>query len=268
MIGQKSLLTEINKQVQNGTFPRFSIVVGDTGSEKDEVAEYIANGLGATLVELADCKVDTVRDMIVNAYKVSTLTLYHIKDSDTMSLQAKNSLLKVTEEPPNKAYFVMTLEDMNNTLATIQSRGTVFRLDPYTQTELKQYCTDKGLSNTIADLVLQLADNPGEIDLLCSYNVTDFYSFVCKVVDNVATTSRSNAFKISQSIKIKDTDTGYDMKMFFRTFCVVCLNRRFFKGLMITSKCLSALKIKAVNSGMLFDRWILDIREEWVDGSC
>jgi len=268
MVGQKSLLTEISKQIQNGTFPRFSIMVGDAGSEKNCMGAHIAHELGATFVELADCKVDSIRDMITNAYKVSTLTLYHIPNADTMSLQAKNSLLKVTEEPPNKAYFVMTLEDMNNTLPTIQSRGAVFELDPYTQEELKAYCKDKGLSNTITDLALSLADNPGEIDVLCEYNVTDFYSFVCKVVDNVATTSGSNSLKISQSIKIKDTDTGYDMRMFLRAFCVVCLNRRFFKGLIVTSRCLSSLKIKAVNPGMLFDKWILDIREEWVDGSC
>lgn len=269
MIGQANLIREIYKQIDEEVFPRFSIVVGDAGSERNDVASLIAQKLNATCVNVADCKVETIREVIVNAYKVSSLTVYNITDADTMSVQAKNALLKVTEEPPNKAYFVMTLDDANNTLATIRSRGAVFDMEPYASSELVGYATTKHNATDKELSLLQLiATTPGDIDMLVSYSVETFYDFVAKVVDNIAIASRCNALKIAQSIRFKDTDeSGYDLRLFWRTFSIVCMADSCFNGVIITSKYLSRLRTKTINKGMLFDSWVLDIKQEWVDGN-
>jgi len=259
MIGQKLLISEIGKQINNNTFPRFSIITGD--GERNEVVKYIADSLNAIYVEIPDCKVDTIRTIIFNSYKVESVTVYNIQDADSMSMQAKNALLKVTEEPPNKAYFVMTLDDLNNTLPTIKSRGMIFQLEPYSRKELEQYCNDEN--------VLKLAETPNDVDILKSYEAEQFYGFVSKVANNIATASGSNALKISQSIKMKDTEeAGYDLRMFWKAFCLVCMDNRWFKGLRLTSSYSSRLKTKSINRAMLFDAWIFDIREEWIDGNC
>ena len=264
MIGQKNLTKLIKYLIsQKGTFSRFSIFVGSRGSEKNKMANYVADQLQAICVEVPDCKVETIRDMITAAYKVTTLTVYNIKDADLMSIQARNALLKVTEEPPNKAYFVMTLEDLNNTLPTIKSRGVVYMMENYTSEELATCVLDKEERS----ICLELCETPGDIDLLRSYKAVDFYKWVTKVVDNIAEVSGSNAFKIAQSIKFKDSDEGYDLILFWKAVCVVCIKNGFFYGHTVTSKYLAKAAIKSINKQMLFDRWILDIREEWRDGS-
>lgn len=268
MIGQQVLLQQIQRQIKDDSFPRFSIFIGPNGSEKNEFGAYIAKKLGAVHIKAPDCKVDTVRDIITASYKVNVSTVYSFCNADGMSMQSKNSLLKITEEPPNKAYFVMTLEDRANTLPTILSRGAVYELNPYTSDELKSYCKQYNYDSETLDIVLSICETPGDIDLLHTYHPREFYDFVSKVVDNIATASGSNVFKIGQSVKFKESDEeGYNLEIFWTVFCRVCMDRGFYVGLRLTSRYLGQLRIKSLNRQMLFDRWILDIREAWADGS-
>lgn len=269
MIGQKDLIEKISFGISQKVHPRFSIIVGENGSEKNEIGYLISKELDANYVCIEDVKVDTIRNMIAESYKVKTTTLYNIINADAMSVQARNSLLKVTEEPPNKAYFVMVLEDENNTLPTIKSRGMVFKLKPYTAEELLQYSrTEYNYSDEICDIVLKLCETPGDIDILHDYSPKDFYSFVEKVVDNIATTSGSNSFKIASSIALKDDDSEkYNLKLFWRAFCNVCLDKKYLFGILVTSRYMSQLRVRTINKSMLFDKWILDIRQEWADGN-
>ena len=259
MIGQKNLLSIIDKQLFENTFPRFSIMIGMRGSESDKIGVHVAKYLGANCINVTDIKVDNIRTIIQEAYKVSSTTVYNITNADGMSMQAQNSLLKVTEEPPNKAYFIMTLEDESNTLNTIRSRGAIYHLDNYTRDELDQYLTDTyHIHNT---LYLELCDTPGEIDLLHFMNAGEFYEYVRKVVDNISTVSGSNAFKIANQIKFKDTDEGgYDLALFWKAFRQVCFDTGQYERVELTSMFLSTLRFKSINRSMLFDKWILKIR--------
>lgn len=275
MIGQKNLLKQVFHQIDYNSFPRFSIFVGMPGDEKNkfagQIAEYMRNG-GLSVIQITapDCKVDTIRSLIEESYKCITQTIYSINDADEMSLQARNSLLKVTEEPPNQAYFVMTLNDLNNTLPTIKSRASVYHLDPYSYEELKEYIVKKSPSKIDAlDILFGFCETPGDIDQVWEYGVSEFYNFVCKVVDNIVQTSGSNALKIATSIQFKDTDPDkYDLRLFWKAFCFECSRRDYFKGVMVTSSYLSVLHTKSINKSMLFDMWIFDIRKEWRDGCC
>ena len=266
MIGQYDVLRRLNSLIENNTLSRFLIMIGANGSEKNSIAPYIAERLDAICVEVDDCKVETIREICENAYKVSALTIYNIKDADQMSLQAKNSLLKITEEPPNKAYFVMTLEDYNNTLPTIRSRADMFFMQPYTSEQLTNYGKKQyGYNQEELDIVIKICQTPGDVDLLASYNTKDFYAFIEKTVDNITMVSGSNVFKMAKYIKFKDTDEGYDLQMFWRAFCVVCYNRKFYLPVKITSRYSALLYSKSINKQMLFDMWILEIREKWLE---
>ena len=264
MIGQKRLLLNIDKLIADDTFPRFSIIQGESGSERNLMAQYVADKMQAVCVNALDCKVETIRDIIVNSYKVNALTVYNIQDADNMSLQAKNALLKVTEEPPNKSFFIMTLDSELNTLTTLRSRAYVFDMQLYSSDELESYCRSE--YDCFYDLFYAIANTPGDVDLLISYDVNKFYAFMEKVVDNIATASGSNALKIAQSVKLKADGDGYDLKMFWRMFHLICNQRHFYIGQRITSKYLAQLRIKSINKAMLFDSWLFEIRQEWSDG--
>ena len=140
MIGQQKLIAQIDDLIAEDKLPRFMIVVGERGMGHEEVAYYIANQYqGADYIKLPDVKVDTIRNMIKQAYSLHHTTMFCIPHADDMSVNAKNAILKVVEEPPNRAYFIMCLEDLSNTLATIQSRGTVFHMYHPGASEIKDF---------------------------------------------------------------------------------------------------------------------------------
>ena len=57
-----------------------------------------------------------------------------ICDSDTMTAQAQNSLLKTLEEPPGDALIILLSENMENLAPTILSRCVKFRIEAQPQT--------------------------------------------------------------------------------------------------------------------------------------
>lgn len=267
MIGQCNLQSRIEQLIENGTFPRFSILVGPKGSGKKTLAHDIAKKIPDALVFDVGLAVGDVRASIENAYKMVNTVVRIIPDADSMSNAAKNALLKVTEEPPNNAYFIMTLEDENNTLETIRSRGTVFRMDRYTPDEIEKYWRSKYTSVEDNPWVhKELCETPGDVDLLVKMGTRNFYNYVQLVVDNIAEVSLANAFKIPSKVALKDTDEGYDLRLFWKAFMKVLVdtNRAHdFGAITITSKYLQKLRVKGINRSMLMDNWVLEIRKLW-----
>ena len=277
MIGQVELQKRIREQIKSGTFPRFSILAGQPGSGKKKLCSVIATQLNASLY-ICPISVEDIRKMIDTAYKVSTKILYVIADADRMSLAAKNALLKVTEEPPQNAYFIMTLSDANNTLGTIRSRGTIYRMDSYNFDELYEYgnqITNYTLHEAESDIIKNICETPGEVNMLFkntgdSYAI-DFFNYIEKVIDNIAEVSGANSFKIGDKIALKSADTDkYDLRLFWKGFMSICADRldddvfKYLSAIRITSKYLQELRIVGINKQSTFDLWILDIREAWV----
>ena len=286
MIGQKELRTRIEQFIENGTFPRFSILVGPKGSGKKTLANWIRRCMGQNELtisyEATDVKIDTIRDIIAGAYKTAVTNIYIIPDADYMSNAAKNALLKVTEEPPNNAYFIMTLEDENNTLETIKSRGTVFHMDRYTPDEIASYFYEEYHANNgkpEEEIIRAICETPGEVDLLSNIDnnnyIVDFYDYVKLVVDNIAEVSLANAFKIPSKVALKDDAEGYDLRLFWKAFMRVLMHKsltfdceaeqiiQYGNAVAVTSKYLQKLRVKGINRSMLMDNWVLEIRELW-----
>lgn len=274
MIGQKKLQEQIINQINNDTFPRFSIITGFKGSGKKTLIHTIAPYFNSNVVFLEDVKVDTIRSMITTAYKVSDKTIYVIPDADNMSLAAKNTILKVTEEPPYNAYFIMTLTDTSLTLPTILSRGVVYRIEVYTPNDILEYVKEnyEQLDSYDRDIIVDIAETPLEVNQLVSYDVKTFYNYVELVVSNIAEVSGANSFKIADKIELSKEDTEkFDLKLFWKIFMNICLielresyDIKYSDAIRITSKCLQDLNITGINKQMLFDVWLLEIRKSWM----
>ena len=189
-----------------------------------------------------------------------------------MSPQAKNALLKITEEPPENCYFIMTLEDLQNTLPTIKSRSITFILQTYTTEQLKEFfltsVNPKATEKEVA-IVKEICQTPGEIKILNACGIEDFNEYVQLVVDNISEVSDANSFKIPGKVALKVGDEGYDMKLFFKAFMTECIKRlpedslKYSSGISITSSFLQQLDIKGVSRPMLMDAWIIEIRKAW-----
>ena len=221
---------------------------------------------------LEDIKVDTIRSMINDAKKVINPTLYVIPDADRMSSSAKNSMLKITEEPPRNAWFILTLENEQNALDTIKSRGQIYKMKPYSPETIHEYAKSKGITSLEeTEIILDICETPGEVETLYKTGIIALYDYVSKVIDNIALVSGSNAFKIADKIALKDEDDKYDLRLFWKAFMKVCSDRlrtekdvKYAYAIKTTSQYMQQLNIQGVNKLSTFDLWILDIREDWL----
>lgn len=270
MIGQHNLQSRIRELVEKDALPRFIILTGPDGSGKAVMANFILctiqDKMPAIGLQLPDVKVDTVRTFTSEIYRVAGMTnVLMLIDADNMALAAKNALLKVTEEPPNDCYFIMTLTDKNNTLETIRSRATIFHMDNYTSDEIYQYAKAQSnytLHDDEYDIIKAICKTPGDVEKIGKYP-REFYDYVQLVFDNIAEVSIANAFKIPNKVALKDDAEGYDLCLFWKAFMNICFHEDKLDGIYITSKYLRQLRIKGVNKQMTMDNWILEIREAW-----
>ena len=265
MIGQKNLITRVEDMIYQGKFPRFTILVGLPGSGRKTMTEHIAKKMNAGLI-MYSAGVDDMRAMIGNANKITSPHVFLIPDADNMSPAAKNCILKVTEEPPQEAYFIMTVSDINSVLETIRSRGTVMYMDRYTADEIRQF-VNTPVSSTIGAIISNVCETPGDVEKMFEYDPAEFNEYVNKVADNFDRVSIANMYKIANKIKLKETQDGYDLRLFFRMFVDVCIDRlrseplKYASWVRLTNKKLQELQITGVNKQILFDSWLTEIKE-------
>ena len=267
MIGQDKNKEQVEWWRKTDTLPRTIILSGMRGCGKRMFACYIAEQFGFD-VRWVGNKVNDVRDMISDCRSLSKPTMFVFVGADDMSLSAKNSLLKVTEEPPNDAYFVIPLEDVSSTLATIKSRSIEIQMEPYTREQLAKF-TDN-------EMCLEIAKCPGEIINLEKMGVENLVGIVETVIDNISDVSCGNALSISNSVKFKDEDEGYDLDVFWRVLLNRLVHRlydnilkysmdevmAFTNWMSTTQQYLNRLNNPSLNRKMLFDMWVLDMRGE------
>ena len=264
MIGQRCVQQQIKAEIEGRSLARFIILVGDTGSGRKTLAKEIAKWTDAECV-IVDKGVDAIREVIEQCYVVSSNILY-VLDGDNMSPSAKSSLLKVTEEPPNKARFVLTVADLGQTLNTLTSRARVFRMDNYTDTDIAYFAgtEDVRFSN--------FCTNKREVDLLKTYGIDEFTDFISLVVDNIADVSGANALKIGNKIAFKGETDKYDLKLLLQAFRIECMFKmqsstdyqekaKYIEWESITTKRLSDLRTATINKQSVFDMWVFDIRK-------
>ena len=275
MVGQKPVLDYLETLILDDRLPNFIIICGARGCGKSALmAEmykmYARRGNAANRVKF-EVSVGDVRKAIELANKIKGDALFcEFPNADKMSPAAKNALLKIVEEPPKNVYFLMSLEDINNTLETLQSRATVINMLPYSPTDIGEYAKKYKFNSDEMSVIANVCETPGEVDMLHEYGVMKFYNYVQTVVDHIATVSGANCFKISDRLHMKDDDDGYDIKIFLKAFITECSNRlasdvsKYAAAIKITSKTLQSLNITGVAKQSLIDVWILDIRREWM----
>ena len=282
MIGQKMLLAQIDDLIAQNKFPRFSIVVGDRGMEHEDVAAYVSFSMEeADFIRLADVKVDTIRNMISQAYKLHHTTVFCIPHADDMSINAKNALLKVVEDVPNKCYFIMCLEDLSNILATIQSRAIVFRMSTPLPSDIQNFARElyvhkEDIDEEAIAYIGEICRSPGDVCMITKVGAKNLHDYATYVADNIAKVEGAEVFKFSDKLAIKDEEDKFDVQLFLRALqayfwhkCVLnisvddCNIRCHCSISRCIGKYMQDLKIKGINKTMLLDQMYLEMRKIW-----
>lgn len=267
--GQKKLLNTFDTLIQKNTFPRFFVLVGDSGFGKKLLCDYIARGLNIALVP-SEISVSGVREVIDNSYSLNTPSLYLFADCDYMSNNAQNALLKITEEPPSNCYFAMTVKNIGTVLPTLISRSFQFYLDPYTTSDISEYIErqPQKLNAKTLRILKEISSCPNDVTLFMKQDIEKVYELSQKFIQFIGESTLANELKIPTLLSIKADDEKIRPEIFLRCVILSAYDKistitekrnieNLYKIIKQTSICLKDISSKGCNKQICLDNWIV-----------
>lgn len=106
-------------------------------------------------------KIEQIRELTKTVYEkpiVSARKVYIIDDSNLMTKEAQNSLLKTLEEPPEYVTIILIASNENQFLPTIRSRCTKILFGNLKDNELKLVLNKEYNYKDIPDIILKVAN--------------------------------------------------------------------------------------------------------------
>lgn len=125
--------------------------------------------------------------------------VYIFEDSDEMSVQIQNTLLKIIEEPAPFLRFIFTCENTDSIIETIRSRVTEFEVPRPSVEECAQFLTDNGTPSAQArELSEMLSGNIGKcLDILSGEGDTPYMESARKAA---AAIGRKDAYSAAAAL--------------------------------------------------------------------
>ena len=111
-------------------------------------------------IEEKSIKTETIKEMVKGVYEKpieGSRKVYIINDSQKMTKEAQNSLLKTLEEPPEYVVIILITEDENLLLNTIKSRCTKIKFNPLKDNEIIKILKEKYDYKEVTENMLEIA---------------------------------------------------------------------------------------------------------------
>ena len=212
MIGQKDLLKKLNSYTINN-FPHSILLVGERGSEQEEVCQYISDKFNLVLIDITKSLDHDLIDSI-DQIKVPTLYVVNISELDE---NIQNVLLKLYEEPNIYTYIILLCENDNLVLDTIKTRSYRLNMDKYTREMLEPLVTkDK-------ELVLSVCNTPGQIEIAEHTDMSSLLDTCSHLPELRKYMSFSDVLEYSDKINFSDEYDKYDLFIFIKVLRKVLL---------------------------------------------
>lgn len=149
--------------------------------------------------------VDLMREVISDAYVKpfeSKKKVYIIKDGNSMTEQAQNAFLKMLEEPPEYAVFIILTTNASQLLQTVISRCGTVRFGPLSKERVKKYISEK-YPDADGDFLASYAmGNIGRVDEIMERE--DFFALRKAAVELIlplTSQRRLSAYKIAEFLE-------------------------------------------------------------------
>lgn len=196
-IGNEKVKEQLSSLIDSGRLPHAIIIEGEEGLGKHVLAHEIAAALvcrgdgNKPCRECAQCHkakkgihpdiyehtatggaksfhIDTVRDIISDIYmppNEAEYKIYILGNAHCMNESAQNAILKVLEEPPAYAVFIMTAENRSMLLETVLSRAVVLSVSGVSANDGAEYIANESPEidyNTAYEAVTAFRGNIGK----------------------------------------------------------------------------------------------------------
>ena len=152
-------------------------------------------------------KIDTIRQMQKRVQElpiVSNKKVYIIDDSEYMTTEAQNCLLKTLEEPPEFVTIILIVSNENKILNTIKSRCLKIYFEDLSDGDLKKYINENMNLNEFSDNMIKACGGSiGKSEII--YKNKDIYCELDKIFTNVESYTLTDVIsKLEVLYKSKD----------------------------------------------------------------
>ncbi len=123
----------------------------------DESPDFITVGLTEGRASLGVDSVRFVRSDVYITPNDNLFKIYVIESADKLTPEAQNAFLKVLEEPPEYAVFILLCESADSLLVTVRSRARTLKTEVFGSTALKNYLRENYADRSGSDDGIELA---------------------------------------------------------------------------------------------------------------
>jgi len=218
------------------------------GGNNPDFLEINSDGSSIKIEQIRDMNKSVLEKPIVGARKV-----YIINDSQQMTKEAQNALLKTLEEPPEYVHIILISSNDNMFLSTIKSRCIKISFNKLTDDEMKKIVPD------VSDNLLKIA-NGSVRRAMDMTGKESMYELLFNTFNNLENTNIIDLLKFKDSIfKDKEdvsTTLEYVSQIFFDLVKDNLYDDRYIKCIEIIESTKDRLK-KNSNFDMTIDRMLI-----------
>ena len=200
LIGQENNLKLINTWKE---LPPFVIIQGDEHMGKNYFVLYLCKRFGLYYNKMSN-KVEDIRELL-KKMTVGSNMVYHFDNFHTASLAAKNALLKITEEPKQGNYIIITGGPQ---LKTLESRARRIIMNPYSVKEIKEVMQAYYPDEHLQDMLIECGVNsPAKVEYYKKYDKIEGVSkFAIDIANKITYISPDNIIQIMQRFENRYED--------------------------------------------------------------
>lgn len=198
VIGQKSIVDILSKQINARSFKNAYLFCGPSGDGKTTLARIFSNeingGVGQPIeIDAAsNSGVDNVREIIASAYDRALdgeYKIYIVDECHAISNQGWQAFLKCIEEPPRYTIFIFCTTDVQKVPDTIKNRCQRFNFSRVS-------------SNLIKDRLMYICEKEGFTNYMES---CDYISKICNGCVRDAISMVEKCSGLSKNLSIDNT---------------------------------------------------------------
>ena len=277
IIGNEKIKQELENSVRKNLNSHSYLFIGTEGIGKKMIAKEFAKMLLSeenALINNPDfffiepdgnsIKIEQIREMqrkIIEEPIISTRKVYILDNSDKMTKEAQNALLKTLEEPPKFVVIILIGANENLFLTTIKSRCNIIRFSNIPDEQIKKYLEEKyKITNLETNMIKSFGGSIGKAEILREKQelYSDVYNSIDKIekLDLIDMLKQADVIYKSQEDKFEILD--YINVILFEKSKV---NLNYLKGIDIVEETKKRLKSNS-NYNMCIDNMLFSLWEE------
>lgn len=213
VVDQEELYKNIDNFTQS-TLPHSIMLIGEVGSGKKEICEYIANKFDLQLFDITS----TINNEFISQINQSQIRSLYVVDVKDISIKDQNILLKLYEEPNNNTYIILKSVSEYFPLETILSRSYILKMKSFSKEMLSQYITSND-----REYVLKICTTPGQVEIANHTDMNKLRDLCKNMINKIDEAPLFNVMSIVNKINFDDEYDKFDLFLFIKVLSYECL---------------------------------------------